>query len=184
MRYESALCGMNHALKEVVRENVPFFVVAIVVVGFMVALLADFSGRASACKYEKNETQQYFCYLNTSVSEHDVRICNKIFASDERNGCFVYYAIQTRDFTPCDFILKSDSKDFCYSHVAFAKRDSELCSGVQFMPRRDGCYERLAISERNETVCMTVSSESGRASCVSYVENAIITRTTKIGSIS
>ncbi len=164
---------MNRALREVARENIPFFVVAILVLGFMVALLVDFSNSASICKYERNETKQYLCYLNVSVQEQDVRICNKI-RGDERNGCFQYYAIQTRDFTPCTLISDSGSEDFCYANVAFAKRDNDLCADVKTASYRDGCYERFAIFERNETLCTLVGNESGKASCVSEVQKSII----------
>ncbi len=163
---------MNHALREVARENIPFFAVAVLVLGFMVVLLVDFSNSASICKYERNESKQYLCYLNFSVQEHDVRICNNI-RGNERNGCFQYYAIQTRDFTPCTLIADSGSEDFCYANVAFAKRDNELCADVKTASYRDGCYERFAVSERNETLCNLVVNESSKTSCFSEVQKSI-----------
>jgi len=163
---------MNRVVREVVRENIPFFVVAILVLGFMVALLVDFSNSASICKYERNETKQYLCYLNVSVQEHDVRICNNI-GGNERKGCFQYYAIQTRDFTPCTLISDSSSEDFCYANVAFAKRDNELCADVKTASYRDECYERFAIAERNETLCTFAGNESSKTSCVSEVQRSI-----------
>lgn len=164
----------DRAFREVLRDNVPFFVVALVVIGFMFGLLADFSGRGSECKKITNDTEQYFCYLNSSVVHQDIEICDRIGASDERNGCRVYFAIQTRNFASCDFVARNEQRQFCYANVAFAKRDDEECGKVMHVEYRDECYERLALVERNESLCMPMSTPDLRVQCVSMVQKAIV----------
>jgi len=163
---------MNHTLKKFTRENISFFVISILVLVFIVALLVEFSNSSSTCKYERNDTKQYFCYLNLSVQKQNVNICNNLPGND-KNGCIQYYAIQARDFTPCTLISDAGSEDFCYANVAFAKRDSELCADVKTASYRDECYERFAIAERDRAFCTLLGNESGKASCVSEVQRSI-----------